>query len=219
MYTKTIHSLPQSALYPNILSFLVRSSLQVKLWVLSLYIKLADISVVQIYNITFPFILCIIKHESSCSRTEREREGGNRQRVKVIKWSQGTDREREREKVVGLQKHCGGQEKRLRERDGWVKRRREWLPGSLSYGMSSSAAVAINYRQLGVIVTRPAGGMSETLGIWWHPRHGDLWVGHIDGEPKWHIILALSHMPTHSDSNIQTLRTNYTVLWNATFHK
>lgn len=153
MYTKTIHSLPQSALYPNILSFLVRSSLQVKLWVLSLYIKLADISVVQIYNITFPFILCIIKHESSCSRTEREREGGNRQRVKVIKWSQGTDREREREKVVCLQKHCGGQEKRLRERDGWVKRRREWLPGSLSYGMSSSAAVAINYRQLGVIVT------------------------------------------------------------------
>lgn len=83
---------------------------------LSLYIKLADISVVHIYNITFPFILCIIKHESSCSRTEREREGGNRQRVKVIKWSQGTDRERERENVVGLQKHCGGQEKRLRER-------------------------------------------------------------------------------------------------------
>lgn len=65
-----------------------------------LYIKLADISVVQIYDITFPFILCTVKHESSCSRTEREREreAGNRQKVKVIKGSQGTDRERDRER-------------------------------------------------------------------------------------------------------------------------
>ncbi len=67
-------------------------------------------------------------------------------------------REREREKMVGLQKHCGGQEKRWRERERERERRvseekETRLPGSLSYGMSSSAAVAINDRLSGVMVT------------------------------------------------------------------